>query len=274
MKKLTRLAGALIWTLGLAVVALPPAEAKPAKSKPAKSKPAKSKKEQKAEEERAALAPAVIKRAPRLRPKGLKFGMSPKQVAKVYDSAIDNDYRARMKDVEPGVQMDRLKHEIEQRKLFFRRTLAEFDGKPNNLDATPFAGEFSNNNGEALMKISRRGRTRHLFFINNKLWKTIDVYALKDGGKWGADFATATKSIQKRLKVEGRSLPVDEKAGRAHAEVDWADFKTHLRVMDWGKQLAIGFVDRSTEANLAKLRRNKPNKDDGVRAETKKFLRK
>lgn len=267
MNKLGGVAKVLLLGVGLALVAPAPASVE------ARPKQVKKEKRSDKDEQNSNAAPAELPKAPRLKPKGLRYGMSPKQVARIYDRAIDEDYSARRREVQPGVEMERLQYEIEQRKLEFRQSLEAFDGKPNRLDATPFVGEFSNNNGEASMRITRRGRTRHLFFIQNKLWKTIDVYALEDGGKWGADFATAIKGIQKILKVEGRVLPVDEEAKRKYPEVDWADFRTHLRVMNWGKQLAIGYVDRRIEAKLVTLRRNKPKKDSDVDAETKKVLR-
>ena len=65
---------------------------------------------------RVSAQPAAIARAPKLKPKGLKWKLSPKAVIKLYNRAIDRDYNKKFSDVEPGIQMKRLKYEIKRKR--------------------------------------------------------------------------------------------------------------------------------------------------------------
>ena len=56
--------------------------------------------------------PAMIDAALRISPKGLRFGMSPKKVGRVYEKVIDRDYLKRFQKVSPGIEQQRLEHEI------------------------------------------------------------------------------------------------------------------------------------------------------------------
>lgn len=210
--------------------------------------------------------PASLPKAPRLKPKGLKWGLSPKKVADVYDRAIERDYAQRYKEVEPGIQEERLKEEIKTRKRVFRQSYTELDHPPGSLDGTSYEGEFGYYNKEGFMKIKRKGRWRYLFFWKKKLYKVIDVHKLGEKSKWGEKFEQAVGKVEKILKTEGRKLPADEDAGRRE-EVDWADAKTHFRLVNWSKKrVAFAWVNKKVEGPIlearAKAREKKKKKMD------------
>ena len=52
-------------------------------------------------------------------------------------------------------------------------------------------------------------------------------------------------------------------------EVDWATEEIHIRLINWGKKVAIAYVDRATEKRIDSLRtkkkKNKKRVDDSVR---------
>ena len=228
----------------------------------------------KKKDKEAAAEPVSVPRAPMLKPRGLKWGMSPKMVAKVYDRAIKKDYHRKLQDAEPGIQLKRLEYEIEQKQQAFRMGLTALNAPPSKLDSTPFEGEFSYGNKEAFMQSQRKGKTTTLFFINKRVWKIIDIYKLGSTSKWGADYGSAIVRVTKILGAAGRVLEADPKAGRARAEVDWADSKTHLRAIDWSKgKLAIVFVDKAIEAKIDRLRKNKPGKKNDIDPSVKGVLR-
>jgi hypothetical protein len=215
----------------------------------------------------------AVKKTPRLRPKGLRWGMKPKKVYKVYNKAIERDYVKRYQEVEPGVQMARLKEEIRQRKETFRLSYAPLDAAPSALDGTPFQNEFTYGNREGYMSIKRKKRDRRLFFIRNKLWKIVDVYKLGETTKWGISFKTATARINKLLGAEARLRDADPDAGRPFAEADWADGKTRLRLMNWGKWVGVAYISMSTERRLSDLRKSGSKKKDDLDPSVKGVLR-
>ncbi len=250
--------------LGLAV--LTPSSYVEAKKRPGKK------------EEPAAEPTPIKKRKIVPRPRALRWNMTPEQVAKVYDAVIDKDNLHRFKDVQPGIQMTRLKNQIAEMKANFRRTKLTFTGVPTKYDSKPVGREYTHKNKEALMTITRKrkGRTRYLLFIQNKLWKIIDVYPLKKKGKYGDTFATASAKINKIIRLEGRKRDPDAAKGRHYAELDWADAKIHLRVVDWSarKNLAIIYEDKATLAKIDTLRANKPKKEEELDPSVKKAIRK
>jgi hypothetical protein len=201
--------------------------------------------------------PAPIAAAPPLTPATVRFGLSVPETIRVFEKVIDDDHAKEYDDAEPGVQMERLKAEIEQKKLAFRSSLIEFNEPPSRYDATPFEGEFTYGNREAVLSIERKGRVQHMFFIRGRLWKLIDVYKLGKKTKWGEDFNKAVEVIEEKIGTPGRRLAPDAAAGRPFEEVDWADPNTRVRLVNWGSRLAIAYSERRTEQQLDALRTNK-----------------
>ncbi len=237
------------------------------------ARPKKSKKEK---SEVSRDAPAPLAKAPKLKPRGLKWKLKPKQVADIYDSAIERDYLKRYKDVEPGIQEERLKEEIRTRKRVFRQSYMQLDHPPGALDGGPFVGEYGYYNKEGYMKIKRKGRWRYLFFWKSKLYKIIDVHRLRKDGKWGASFDKAVAKVEAALGAEGRKLAPDADEGRRRAEVDWADSKTHFRVVRWTKKkVAFVWVNKKIEGPIVAARaKAKAKKKKDMDPKVKDVLRK
>ncbi len=252
---------ALLFALGLGL-ALPTA-AQDAAAQP--SKPAKDKdKDKKAP---AAEAPTVGKPVS-IKPAELSWGIGRKRLGEIYDKVIDEDYKARYQKVQPGPETERIDAEVAEKKLEFRRTLTEFKDTTTGYDSTPLLTEYSYGNKEALMYFERAGKTRYFFFIQDKLWKIIDVEKLGEKSRWGKTFDEAVAKINKAYSVDGRVREADAAQGRPHKEVDWKDAVVQVRAIDWGNdKLAIGFQESATVANLATLRKNK--KSDATRVDDK-----
>src|SRR5690606_6644592 len=101
-----------------------------------------------------AAGPAKLERAPKLKPTSFKFGMSHDKVLAVYDKVIDQDYLKRYQEVEPGIQMERLQHEIRTKKDAVRRSYTPLDAPPSALDGSPFVGEFTYYNDESYLRVT------------------------------------------------------------------------------------------------------------------------
>lgn len=223
-----------------------------------------------------ASAPPKLELKLSVRPKGLDWGMSHKEVARVYDRVIEKDYLPQYQKAQPGVQMRRLEAEVAEKKRTFAASVVEFADLPTRLDGTPFVGEFTYHNRESLMEIQRKKKHRHLFFIRNKLWKIIDVYELGPKSRYGADFETAVGKVEKMLKVKGRHIKANPDANQKE-EADWTDGRTHLRLVSFGPSyLAIVYEDARTANRIDSLRTHKPKAaktEDGIDPETKAVLR-
>lgn len=224
----------------------------------------------------AASTPGALSTTLRLRPRALNWGMSAKQVAKVYDKVIDKDFLPQYQKVQPGIQMKRLDDEVAYKKASFRRSTVEFGELPTRYDGSAFAGEFTYRNKEFLLELKRKIKHRHFFFIRNQLWKVVDVYLLGPNSKYGSDFKTAAAKIEKKLGVKGFVVKANAAKGVRHNERQWTDKSSRLRVVDWGKdKFAVIYASESTLGRLDSLRTNKPVEAKGkqISEGTKAHLR-
>ena len=194
---------------------------------------------------------------------GLSWGMNPKQVGAAIDKLLDDDYRPLYKDTQPGVKMKALDSQLAEDKDQFRRSKIEFGKLPTGVDASPLRGEFSYNNKEMLMVLTRKGQVTNFFFIQDKLWKVIQEVKFSDASSQGKTFPEVAIKLTGKYAVPGRMLPADD--SRPSMEVDWKDTATHLRLIERSEAAhALAYEDVGTVANLASLRVNKPAQDDGI----------
>lgn len=267
-----RASRALALVLGLAVVpltaglwagdAVAQGKAPPRKGKPAKPAPPPTK-------------PAAAKKPVAVSPAGISWGMSPGQVASVYDKLFDEDFRPRYRKVQPGPSMIALDAELAEIKAQVRRSLVRFGDVPTGYDATPLKPEYTYGNKEAVMNVTRDGRERYFFFIQDKLWKVVDEHALGEGKPWGKTFDEALGKLGAYYLVGGRVREPDEANGLSAKEADWSDGKGHVRAVERGESgFALIFEDEATLANLASLRPNKMRDANAMDSSVTAILRK
>src|SRR5687767_11798234 len=179
-----------------------------------------------------AAEPPDTKKGIKMTPATLAWGMSPKQVAGVVDTVLDEDYRPIYQRTSPGVKMKALDAQLIEDKSTFRRSRIDFGKLPTGVDSTPLKGEYSYLNKESMMSLSRNGQTRYFFFIQDRLWKIIDEIKLVEGSFYGKTFPEAVAKLAKVYGGPGRILQADYEKGRNSTEVDWKDATTHVRVIE------------------------------------------
>lgn len=206
----------------------------------------------------AAADPATAKKDISYGLAGITFGQSVKQVTAAVEKILDEDYKPLYAKVSPGVKMKQLDAALAEEKSAFGRSRIDFGKIPVALDSGPLKGEYTYNNKEAKMELTRKGVTFHFFFIQDKLWKIYAERKLGEREAAGKDFTAAVTKVAKDLGVAGRVRAADPSKGLNFQEVDWKDSKMHLRLVDRGSDLvAFAYEDNATLANLANLRVNK-----------------
>jgi len=209
--------------------------------------------------------PPDTKKAIKITPAGLEWGMSPKKVAEAIDKVLDEDYKPLYQKVSPGVKMKALDAQLIEDKSAFRRSRIDFGKLPTGIDSTPLRGEYTYLNKESLMSLTRVGQTTHFFFIQDKLWKIIQEHKLGEGSPLGKTWEEAVIKHVKLFGVPGRVLEADYEKGRASTEVVWKDVATHVRVIQRSDTaVAVALEDRGTLSNLVALRPNKPAATDEI----------
>lgn len=217
---------------------------------------------------RAATPPPAPVEAPEakeaivLSPEGLRFGMSFKEVAELYDKLLDKEYVPLYRKVQPGPKMNALDAEVQEKKLAFRRSRVDFGALPTGIDQTALAGEYGYKNDEAMMSVKTGGGTRFFFFFQEKLWKVYDEIPLQEGGEYGASYQDGLQALAKRFGVAGRVREADPSTGRKTTEVDWVDATTHVRALDRGWENVLGLVHESRETARALVELRKSNQGD------------
>jgi len=153
---------------------------------------------------------------------GVEFGMSPDQVARLYDRWWDRHFVAKYRKTNPGPKTQELDYQLEEQKKVLRR-VSKFDFKTTTYDKSEFHDEFAHGNGESMAttKVLRAGAdgkavsyTRRFFFFQDKLWKVYDEYRLEPHGLLGADFKEASDKVAasvgpKAKRTRGPSTPFE-----------------------------------------------------------------
>jgi hypothetical protein len=194
---------------------------------------------------------------------GLTWGMTHAEVIKVYNSIgglFDREYDPLLAKTQPGVQMDAVEAERENRKAAFAGSFLEFGNTPTGYDATGVKDEFTYRNHESVMSVDKDGKRRFLFFIgappSERLWKIYDEVPLKAGGPYGATYAEAVAKLQTSVGGAPRVVTPLPGGPMRPLSSDWQDSGTHLRADDRSGDGVVGVVleDKRTLASLPQLR--------------------
>jgi hypothetical protein len=194
-------------------------------------------------------------------PEGMKWGMRRGDIEALVDRFIDEDAREAFKRAQPGPAQRNLEAQVAGQKASFRRSYIDLVPGPLGLDASPIADEYSKGNNEALMSHVRGPGVRiWFFFINGRLWKTLEEVTLVEGGLYGKSLEdAAVKLVESVGGTLPRTTPADPDHGRYFVMNDWQDEQTHMRVWDRSGTLMVAREEKSTVAALGNLRRVKVN---------------
>jgi hypothetical protein len=198
-------------------------------------------------------------------PKGLTFGLKLNNLSDFYEKYWDQKFLPRFKTATPGVETESLEQELRDVKRLIKRTHLKFGKTPTGIDQTPLNGEYSYLNGESLSRLQLdKTKKRYFFFFESRgLWKVYDEYQLSPKGPLGASFEEAVAILSKKFNRKPTRLKADFAQGRPLDEAVWTDKKLIIRLVDREYQKVAGlvYVDKQTQDDLAKLRRNKPPKE-------------
>jgi hypothetical protein len=194
-----------------------------------------------------------------------RWGQSHVDVARIMNQTggvFDRDYNPRLARMQPGVAMQDVEAERDNRKRAFTQSFVKFEDTPTGFDNTHIRGEYTYRNHEAVMYVDRAGKRRYFFFFGappgDRLWKIYDDIPLRAGGPLGATFQQAVTKLNVLYSTPGRIRGADPAHGLAHTTAEWQDGSTHVRAEDLGDgHVAVILEERNTLANLAQLRANK-----------------
>jgi hypothetical protein len=194
---------------------------------------------------------------------GLKWGVNHAEVARIYNTTgglFDQEYNPILAKMQPGVRMQALEADRENRKSAFVSSFLEFKDTPTGYDAGGLKGEFTYRNHEEIMNLEKDGKRRYFFFIGappgERLWKIYDEIPLNASGSLGPTYKDAVTKLNTTLNVSGRIRAADPSQGTYYTTADWQDATSHLRAIDRSFEHIVGVVleDRQTLSALPQLR--------------------
>jgi hypothetical protein len=196
--------------------------------------------------------------------KELHWGLSHQEVTDAYNNPggyFDREYAPQLGRLQPGVAMQQLEADRDNRKANFMRAYSPFLDTPTGYDLTAIHSEYTYRNEEAIQPIFKDGKKRFFFYIRDKMWKVYDEIPLKADGMLGATYQEAVAKMGAILAVPGRTRAANPATHDPDiTTTDWQDGTTHLRLVDRSGEHVVGIVleDRATLNSLASLRKNKP----------------
>jgi hypothetical protein len=194
-----------------------------------------------------------------------RWGQTHQEVVRLMNQTggiFDTDYNAQLARMQPGVAMQAVEAERDQKKKFFEQSWVQFTDTPTGFDNTHIKNEYTYRNHEAVMYVDRGGKRRYFFFIGTspgeRLWKIFDDIPLKQGGLLGATFQEAVTKLNVQYSTPGRIRAANPMQNIPYTTADWQDGATHLRAEDLADgNVAVILEEKNTLNNLAQLRANK-----------------
>jgi hypothetical protein len=197
---------------------------------------------------------------------GFKWGINHAELTRIYNSnggLLDQEYNPVLAKMQPGVRMQALESDRENRKSALASSFLEFKDTPTGYDATGLKGEYTYRNHEAIMNLEKDGKRRFFFFMGappgERLWKIYDEIPLNQSGPLGATYQDAVTKLNTTLGVAARIRKADPSQLMYYTTSDWQDATSHLRAVDRSFEHIVGIAleDRQTLGSLVQLRSNK-----------------
>lgn len=196
----------------------------------------------------------------------IEWGWTPKQVYRQLKKDIEASYQEPISKTTDAIEEDRLRHKMAQETRQIRDSFFEFDGTPSAYDSGYLKGEFTQNNGESLLRVRTKNTQDFFFFINDKLWKRYRAF---DTSVFeGASFDQFANALQKRYgkakKKKGVLVPGEEPT----QWLEWKEPRVQARAVDNNEFYGfycIVLEDPKVASRIDALRKNKPaaTKDGG-----------
>ncbi len=194
---------------------------------------------------------------------GFKWGINHVELTRIYNTnggLLDQEYNPVLVKMQPGVKMQALEADRENRKSALAASFLEFKDTPTGYDATGLKGEYTYRNHEEIMNLEKDGKRRFFFFIGappgERLWKIYDEIPLNQSGTLGTTYQDAVTKLNTTLGVAARIRKADPAQLMYYTTADWQDATSHLRAVDRSFEHIVGVVleDRQMLGSIGQLR--------------------
>ena len=189
----------------------------------------------------------------------IQWGWSPKQVYRHLKKGIEASYQEPISKTTDAIEEDRLRHKMAEETRQIRDSYFEFDGTPSAYDSGYLKGEFTQNNGESLLRVRTESTQDFFFFINDRLWKRYRAF---DASVFeGASFDEFGDALQKRYGQAKKRQGTLNAGSEPTQWYEWRQPRILAKAIDntefYGFYCLV-LEDPKTVARLGELRKHKP----------------
>jgi len=180
---------------------------------------------------------------------------------------IEESYKEPISKTTDAIEEDRIRHRMAEEIRQIRDSYLEFDGTPSAYDSGYLKGEFTQKNGESLLRVRTKNTQDYFFFINDRLWKRYRAF---DASVFeGATFEQFGQALQQRYGKAKKKNGVFVPGTQPTQWYEWKERRVRARAVDNNE--FYGFYclvleDPKTVARLDQLRKNKPAAVDGEKS--------
>ena len=196
----------------------------------------------------------------------IQWGWSPKQVYQHLKKGIEASYQEPISKTTDAIEEDRLRHKMTEESRQIRDSYFEFDGTPSAYDSGYLKGEFTQNNGESLLRVRTENTQDFFFFIHDRLWKRYRAF---DASVFeGATFDEFGDALQKRYGKAKKRQGTLSSGSEPTQWYEWRQPRILAKAIDntefYGFYCLV-LEDPKTVARLDELRKHKPATTDSQR---------
>jgi hypothetical protein len=205
------------------------------------------------------VEPGILRKHIGLAPRGMRWGLTNEQIARIYDKIFDKEFIPLYQRVQPGPRMQALDAELADQKALIRRSVVYFNDTPTGLDNSPLQGEYSYLNHESMSELTDpHGVVRHFFFFSDRLWKIYDTYHLHPGGPLGTNFNSAIQALTKSFGGPPKIVQADFSKHQNYEEGRWVGSGMIIRAVNRQSENVLGLVyeNSAVQDSIASYRPN------------------
>jgi hypothetical protein len=181
----------------------------------------------------------------------IEWGDSREQVLEKLKSRMLDTLDGRQDLKHDRVKMQEARKEMLDRHARIAESYDRLEGKRTGYEVSVIAGEFTKNNGEALLKVNDEMAQRFYFFVDGDLYKRVVAY--RQSAIEGVAFPAFVKRVAAKYgrpdEANNHTIDGEEKLHTVH----WKDDETLLRVEDAREffgTFKMVFSDRSKVESL------------------------
>lgn len=200
----------------------------------------------------------------------IRWGISHNELLSYYEKKIREFYRPLLAKAGGAVEEDNIMNKMRDEVKRLKGSYIEFAGQKTSWDVSLVGKEYTHNNNESMLYVKGEflgegiNYSDYFFFINDRLWKRFRAF--NQDAFEGIPFADFADRIQAMFGPAKQGFCFDREGNKSLCKEFWQDDNTLLTAVDntdFYGVFCLVFVDKETDRNISKLRKNVATEEKG-----------